>query len=594
MKVRFPIWLVLLIGVGILLQSLVIAQAWSANPFSRGPLGDAQIYWDWAGQIADGQLIGDTPFLSAPLYPYFLGLLRWLGCGLFGVYVVQAVLHILTTLLIVSTGKRRFNPATGLIAGFAYLLLLDPSYYSGRILGVSLQLFTGALLLWQIVRLRERRQIFHQALLGIFLGLAILANPTLLLALPPLLIWAIYSGEQRDLWGGAQILAYVALMVAPATWHNYKASGEFILISAQAGVTFYHGNAAGAKGVYQPIAGVSANRLQQNRDAYDLASDATGEEGWSNTSNYYFGLGMDYLLSHIGDAVVLEGRKLWWLGTGRGYGDLYLPALESQQDFGSRLALTPFSLALFLPLSLLGMALVLRQGWRRALPEITLYLVPCLVVLVFWYSPRYRLPLAPVAILFAAYAVNRGWQRFRPREEESRSWTLWICSGLLLLTGALTGWLNRASDFDNPKMLEPAFLHSVGDTLRAQERIQEALPFLKAAIEAKYDNSVSRYSLALARMKLAKGQYPNSDPEIEKLAIEGYQQAAKDLRATVLHDPKQLDAQENLANLELWFLQLGIGDLDLARSEILAGIELAEQKGDQSAAARLKSKLSQL
>jgi Dolichyl-phosphate-mannose-protein mannosyltransferase len=595
MKVRFPFWLVLLLGVGILMQSLLLAQTWSSNPFGRSPLGDAQTYWQWAGQIADGQLLGDTPFLSAPLYPYFLGLLRWLGCGLLGVYAVQAVLHLLTMLLIVNIGKRRFQPATGLLAGLAYLLLLDPSYYTGRILGVSLQLFTGTLLLWQIVRLRERRNLFHQSLLGIFLGLAILANPTLLLAVPLILIWAIYSGEQRDLNGGALILTYVALLIAPATWHNYKASGEIILISAQAGVTFYHGNAPGATGTYQPIPGVSSNRIQQNRDALRLAQTATGVNSWTETSNYYFGLGLDYLLHHVGEAVQLEGRKGWWLLTGRGYGDLYLPALESQQDFGQRLKWAPFSLALLLPLSLLGLSLVLRQGWRLALPEVALYLVPCLVVMVFWYSPRYRLPMAPVAVLFAAHALLVAWQKWRRCEEgQSRSLALLSAAGVLLLTGGLTGWLNRASDFDNPDQLRPAFLHSVGDSLRVQEREAEALPYLEAALKAGFDTTSSRYSLAMTRMRLANELYQGSDPQEEQLGIEQYRRATEDLRATTAHDPKHLDAQENLANLEFWFWQLGLGDPATARAEILTGIELAVQKGQQNATARLKSKLAQL
>ena len=63
-------------------------RAWDASPFLTRPIGDALEYWEWAGRIADGRLIGETPFLSAPLYPYFLGLLRALGAELPAVFAV--------------------------------------------------------------------------------------------------------------------------------------------------------------------------------------------------------------------------------------------------------------------------------------------------------------------------------------------------------------------------------------------------------------------------------------------------------------------------------------------------------------------------
>ncbi len=64
---------------GLVLQALFRWLEWGADPLARVPLDDAGVYWDWAGAIAGGRLVGDEPFLSAPLYPYFLGLLRALG-----------------------------------------------------------------------------------------------------------------------------------------------------------------------------------------------------------------------------------------------------------------------------------------------------------------------------------------------------------------------------------------------------------------------------------------------------------------------------------------------------------------------------------
>ena len=58
---------------------LILVEAWQSNPLAWVPIEDARVYWDWAAMIASGQLLYTTPFQSAPLYPYLLGLIRYLG-----------------------------------------------------------------------------------------------------------------------------------------------------------------------------------------------------------------------------------------------------------------------------------------------------------------------------------------------------------------------------------------------------------------------------------------------------------------------------------------------------------------------------------
>ena len=67
MKVRFGIWLLGFVALSLCLQALLIQQAWAENPFARAPLGDSAVYWEWAGEIAEGQWISNEPFQSAPL-----------------------------------------------------------------------------------------------------------------------------------------------------------------------------------------------------------------------------------------------------------------------------------------------------------------------------------------------------------------------------------------------------------------------------------------------------------------------------------------------------------------------------------------------
>ena len=580
-----------------LLQILLLTENWRDNPLARVMLGDAQTYWSWAAEIAGGQMIGDAPFHSAPLYAYLLGLLRALGCGLLGVYIFQAVLHLLTVALIAEVGRIVFRETTGLLAGALFALLLDPAYYTGRVLSVSLQLFVMALLLYQAAGLFGRRTVRNQIVLGLLSGLAILANPSLLLAVPVLAAWVAFSGERRDLRAGLITLTTALLTVAPATLHNLTASGEAVLVSAQAGVTFRHGNAPGANGTYRPIPGVSKNRTQQNQDAYRIAERATGQAGWASTSSYFMGLGLDYLRANPGQALVLESRKLWWLLTGRVYGDLYAPVLESGEPFGRRLHLLPLSLALILPLSLLGLWLGLSRDFRRSLPTALMFLMPCVVVLVFWYSPRYRIPLTPAAALLAAQALTTAWSSRRSlsiRQAESGHPVLLLVTLFLLVFGAGSGWLNRATRFDHPDLLRGNYLHLIGDAFRIDGRLEPAVLYLERALRSGSDTAESNNSLAQAQMKQAEELHGDDDPTNDSRGVELYQLAAGHLEAALSKNPELLQARRNLATLRYWFFEWGLGTADQARLELQAALQLAQRLGADETAASLRASLLSL
>jgi 4-amino-4-deoxy-L-arabinose transferase-like glycosyltransferase len=591
MKVRFPLWLLALLALAMILQIMVLQQGWTANPFARTPLGDAEVYWTWAGEIANGTLQGETPFMSAPLYPYFLGFLRWLGASLLGVYAVQALMHIATIALIADTGRRRFGATTGVLAGFLYLLLLDPTYYVGRTVNVTLQLLTIALLLWQGVRIVEQRTIRKQAFFGFLLGLSVLANPSMLLAVPIFVAWIMW-GAERDLAGGLLILGLALAVISPATIHNHRACGEFIPVSAQAGVTFYHGNAPGATGTYHPIPGVAQNRNQQNRDAYYIAAEANEEESWRGTSRHFFGEGVRYLMENPGEAMALEARKFWWFVSGRDYGDLYLPRMEKELGIGSKLAFTPLSLALFLPLALLGLILLSRQGLRNMVPELLLLGMPFLVVMVFWYSPRYRMPVAPVTILLAAHAIATTLRRSDKDMVIGIPWR--IAGGGLLLFGIITGPINRNNGFDDPETLEPAFLFSVGDTLRVEEKLVEAEEYLQRAIDKGFDTFEAHYGFGQMLLRRGNQLWTSEDGPEQALGLEYFAKAVAQLQAALRRNPMHMEARENTANLVFWYWEHEGASREDAISELQGAIDVAEQLQDAGATARLKEKLGKL
>jgi 4-amino-4-deoxy-L-arabinose transferase-like glycosyltransferase len=151
-------WLALLLLADLIAQLFVLDRGWNANPFLRVPQSDAQEYWEWSERIADGELVSETPFFSAPLYPYVLALLRKCGGGLWSVYLLQTLLRTATALVLYRLAAARFGrPAWGIAATALLLALGEPAFYAHRVLNSSLQLLLVAGFLLAAHRADERR-----------------------------------------------------------------------------------------------------------------------------------------------------------------------------------------------------------------------------------------------------------------------------------------------------------------------------------------------------------------------------------------------------------------------------------------------------
>jgi len=593
MNARFPIWLLGLFVAALALQALILQQAWHQNPLAQTPHGDAAVYWEWAGEIASGQWQGEQPFQSAPAYPYFLGLLRMLGLGLLGVYCVQALLVALAALLIADAARRRAGPAVGVLAAALFLLIDEVAFAPGRVWNLPLQLFTTSLLLWHSIFLLNRSGLLAWILYGVTAALAVLSNPALLPIAVLLFVLASFVGSERNVAGSFFGAIVMAACIAPVTLHNKKASGEIILLSSQAGVTFAHGNAAGAEGVYHPIPGVAQNRARQNDDALDIAANATGERSWKGTSRYFFGQGLDFFVNHPADALVLEAKKAWWLLTGRYYADLYSPRIESRMDFGSRLKLAPLSMAVIIPFALWGAIRALRRrGLRGGGAEVLLLGAPMLIVLVFWYSPRYRLPMAPAAVLLAAEILVSAWRSWRA--EEKRSGPA-IAVGTLLIASLAIGQVNRTMRFDHPAKLAPQFNHTVGDLLRITEgRAAEAIPYLESAVQTGFQTPESYYSLAEARIRVAQQTLNQEGESAVPDVLPIYNQASLEFAEAVKLDDQRLDAHFNLASIDFWLMGHSLRSPAEVRARLEQTLTVARSQGNESIAAQVQQLLSQL
>lgn len=598
------LWLALLLLVDLSAQLVVLDRGWNANPFLRTPESDAQEYWDWAGRIADGQLVADEPFFSAPLYPYALALLRKCGGGLLSVYLLQTLLRTATAWVLYRLAAARFaKPAFGFAAAGLFLLLGEPAFYAHRVLNSSLQLLLVAGFLLAALRADERRTPGRLAWTGALLGLNLLANPTMLLALPLLPLWLGWRGARA--WGENALVAACALaFLIPSALHNWSATKrspagpELILISAQSGVTYAHGNSAGAFGIYTPIPGVALERERQNESAYQIAAAATGKPGWKNTSDHFLRQGLAWVAEHPGDALRLHLRKAAWLLSGQYYGDIY--QIMHEHADGQIPAPTPLPWGgvatgwLLLPALAGGIALLARRR-RAAVPPLLMLLLPMAIVLLFWYSPRYRLPVVPAACLLAPYglAVLAG--------RAPRALGVGL-AGALALAAPLLGSALRSdievlgppgstdpSDlwFDLPAMYQPEFERHVGEAwMRMQHFPELALERFERSIAAGGDQAIVREHMGGLRVDLGRRKTALED---HQAANAEYERAIEEYGRAIAMNPDRLYSLIGRGATLAY-----LGRMEPAFADLRRALQLARAAGDATAVAHVENLLKKL
>lgn len=491
----------------LLTQALSLRASLDANPFATTLLMDADVYWQWGAAIARGELLGETPFLSAPLYPYLLGALRALGLELYGVLAFQSLLYTATGVLLALVARREFGPGIGLLTAILFFAVSDPAFYTGRILNCTLAVFLTTVAIALAQALSNGPSLARCAIFGASLGILALAHPPVLIVIPLFAVWSAWTSASGRVPRALLTLAGGALVILPATVHNQSVSGEWIPISAQAGITFYHGNQPGADGTYSAAQGVSTDRAQQNLDAIERARRVTGDESWKATSRYYFGLGLEYWRSDPLQAALLSLRKVYWFLSGNVYGDIYLPSFEREDGLPTTSGWSPLPLGLLTWPGFVALVIALRRS-RRFIPWLVLGILPLLIVGAFWYSPRYRIPALPPIALGVGYALHslRAWRTQKPTA---------IAVVLALTAAVVSLLLNPLRGFDAPQTYRGQYDYTVGTLHMRRSELPEARERFERARAA--GNPVA--GVVLGDLKRVEGDLAGAIADLE-VAVE--------------------------------------------------------------------------
>lgn len=368
---------------------------------------------DGKGFIADGQ---PTAF-RAPGYPILLGFCYQLfGQSTVAIRCLHAIIDTFSCLLLFLIGEWLFGKRTGLIA--AGILAVFPLHilYVARINTEIVFTFFFLLTVWLLICQRKENQLwFHLGLVGVVLGLTTLIKPIAAIFLIPCgwFIWQHNTKYKSNFLQIGFLTACFLLTLTPWMIRNYIVFSRFALTS-NTGINLWIGNHPGANGGYSLPA--TTNPLSVYGTRFEQ-------------SDIGFKLAFDYALHHPQDYPVLVIRKLVFFFSS----DFELMKFTQYKlawNSYSNLAniIHELSIPIWVCLDVPFLALVVfgfvgMIGYSKKLNRATKFIIVLILIyigvhLIFYGGARYRMPIMPFLMLFAAH----GWLGWRSKGLNITKW----------------------------------------------------------------------------------------------------------------------------------------------------------------------------
>jgi tetratricopeptide (TPR) repeat protein len=356
---------------------------------------------DWKG--------GHGAFWQPPLYPYFMAAVLGASGGRLGLlYIVQAAIGALTCAVTGVVGARLFGARAGLLAGLMMAFYGPLVHFDVQplipVLHIALMVAGMAMLVF-VFESGAKPGAASLTLAGLAWGLSSVATPNLLLAapLPAALLAGRSPWTRRARWGAVLLFAAgLAAPIAAVATRNVAVAHEPVLISSNGGINFYIGNNADYDRTIRNRPGGDFERLAQE-------PENLGVVGAAAKSHWFVARALDFWTGYPAAALRLTFRKGLDLVAGREIPrndalDVYRRASPLLAALIARPGIAvPFGVVA--PLALAGALL----AWRTTAPGRRSSLVLLLgtaaiygvAIVVFFPTDRYRLPLVPIAAMFA-------------------------------------------------------------------------------------------------------------------------------------------------------------------------------------------------
>lgn len=442
------ILLLAIIALSLLFRLFFIKQL--AGTVCYNPVGVDEVFYDnWALSISRGCLIGKTAFNGMPLYPYLVGLIYAIfGHSVTAVRCVQASLGTLNCVLIYFVARQVFSRKVGLLSAFLLSLYGLFLFYEGYLLDITLSIFLTLSVLSLLLYSFSRDSSSGFFASGLALGFSSLTRAGILFFVPFTIFCIFYFSRRKALAALASVLLLVgiAFPISLSVLHNYMAEKDIVFLSAHGGVTFYNGNNPNSEGPYfSPLKELNgADKAAFIQDAKDVAEkEAKRHLKSSEVSNYWFRKSLRFIINNpYKYATILFSRILALFNKYEFY-DTSISYVMMKQ-LVPVLGVSFLTFPMIFPFALLGMLLSLKPAKGPLL--LWGYIISySLFSLFFMIFSRYRLPLLPVFIIFAAYGICRIWEDIRTRGNNLPRYAVVLVLAALLVNAPLSAGASEVS-----------------------------------------------------------------------------------------------------------------------------------------------------
>src|SRR5437868_6896035 len=401
---------------GVLLIRVVVLARLTASPYLLPTRGDMHFYDDWAQRILSGQLTNHLAFYGLPGYPFLLAALyKIAGYGPFVPAFLQALLEAGTASLVYKvsigifsgTGLRRAQ-IVGVLAALGWVFFVPAQTYAVVLMPTAWFIFIFWLMLWRIVSWKNAPTKWEALILGLLVGVAATAIATILFLLPLLVSAilikpAISTHSQFRSRISALVLLFLgaAAGTSPCWVHNCFIARDRVFLSAHSGINFWIGNNPAANGYPRFPPGLRAGQAAMLQDSIDAAESAAGHSlKRGEVSRFWSAKARDYIQRYPAAwlrLVALKFRAFW---SAFQYDDLSIITILREQKVTFPGIYFGLVATLALPMMLLLWNTAPLSRWITA--AIVLHLLALLPVFT---TERYRLPIVPGLLVFAAFGL---------------------------------------------------------------------------------------------------------------------------------------------------------------------------------------------
>jgi len=506
------LWTLVAFGVALAVRVLYLADI-DSNPFYRTPVIDAEYYHQQAQALAAGEPLARAPFQMPPLYPIVLAAVyRLTGGSMAAAHALQVLFGAATAALAFALARRvalpRLGPhaalACGLVAAGFVATSKSLLFLEGDLLATPLAVFLDVLGLWLLVRWIDSERRHWAAAAGIVFGLAALALPLVLASVPVLAVWMAW--RRRHPIAAAVFVVCVALPIVPVAVRNWRASGEFVPISANGGINLWLGNNPDWRVTSTLRPGPAWRAVQE-------LPFAAGVVPSSERDRWFQRQAFAWWMAAPGAVLAGVASKAWMLVHDHDIMRDVDPYFFAER-YSRVLRLPGWSFSWLFALAVVGLGWArrarapaaarlvaagvppLRHGASRVLQ---LFLAGYAVAIVlFFVTARYRAPLLPILAVFAALGCVWLWVQVR-----SRAWRVIVPA---VVAGALAVLVSEVDVFGLDRVDVVEAEYRVATTFEKQGRWADALALYDANLTRDPDHALSAARAAGCAERLGRLQ----------------------------------------------------------------------------------------